>query len=1338
MSTPSLPSALPQLDSDPARQAPDLFRGCRFQIWRSVEAWLDLEEYEALALEGAEDFDLLASGRATATQVKDLSHNLTLRSQEVVEAIENFWDVRKRNPEVRLRYRFLTTAKAGVEKGSPFGNGVPGLEVWGKAAKDGAGIEHLREFLLNEEKLAASVKEFLKSASAEEVRTDLLEPLEWALDQGKAEYVETMVRNRLILHGEKQGIPAHDAERVAEALYTAASEATSRNSNRILLRSDFLRIFDDKTAKRINPAEALLAAQVHGLIPSMPSGSSISLLAYSPVSGPPPLPPELAQRKTLVTKLGEALTKSGQLVLAGSTGMGKSTLGKLLSTSSWLWANLRSEKAVNRSVLQMLMVLLSSRPKPEGVVFDDYTPEEIDENLFGGLVYSLQAQGIPFIVTTSKALPSRLATTLGLPEASTVQVPTFSDEETSEILLASGCPEKRASSLAPLLNALTSGHPQLIHARIRDLQASNWQKRLEELLRTPKSEEEIRVEARNLLQRMPEGARVLAYRLSVVAQSFRRDQALAIASLPPAVSLAGEAFDILSGPWIERVTDQYFRVSPLLNKAADDIWDATEVRQLHRSLATVLWETKPLTPNEAAISFFHALLGEDEIGMLRVAFSLLSAKEIVQKLTFPRLQWFSYVGLDPDTDMPSFIGLGSRSFLRMLQYKMASDQEHKARIASAWDRESTALPEPRRPLSRYLLHATLLLDYGTRYPIPQLIVWLHECLDMLPELRQYEIGLESLQLGPALTDVMADPAAGLFLFVLARCSDVDSLLELVTSLESQDEGFRVRFLHIFDLVPGLASGLIDRCWLDEKDLPQPDWERCLAVLDRIRRNAEHWTREDLRQAAVRAKVTIIHEYRGGTEAALDLLREDGVCGPFLADQEATLLQDQGDHAAAWAIWHAGLPDWAAHNELDEVTLAFAYKKAAISAGHLGEWGESARLFLKASTLLEDYQARHKKQDSPASSLELNPIRLLADHALGLWRAGDCKESIAAFEAVLSKMSAVAPRLEDFDEYKVFLKVLGHILAWLDERPGIEPPYPGMASTQKVLSEILELPQVSLEHLWAMLGAAELRAGSSEVFRRSRPMLVAPDLNPVTRYIFRETELSHKLLEGDFDGLVPVIVALYQAMRSNEAEPTESTTHANRLLWILYSNLLAFCWHDPEGVPPWSKWRADLEEAVPDTPEIIESWFRSAEAAFELDIAELTSSLLKGLNDDPWVPLYAVRIAVNRSSRPEVIFAAQAVLVPLFRQAIPGEALGKILSEVVESQWRRLAESPALLFGPRLTVPEIQAACESQPPGLAKAAAILLAAEPAVQVRLDPDRRQVLKTLRDATPLITAR
>ena len=60
-----------RLIANSKRQAHNQFRGFLYQIWHSVNAWLDLADDEILYLEGAEDFDTISDDTATATQVKD-------------------------------------------------------------------------------------------------------------------------------------------------------------------------------------------------------------------------------------------------------------------------------------------------------------------------------------------------------------------------------------------------------------------------------------------------------------------------------------------------------------------------------------------------------------------------------------------------------------------------------------------------------------------------------------------------------------------------------------------------------------------------------------------------------------------------------------------------------------------------------------------------------------------------------------------------------------------------------------------------------------------------------------------------------------------------------------------------------------------------------------------------------------------------------------------------------------------------------------------------------------------------------------------------------------------
>src|SRR5437879_4509261 len=102
-----------RLINDPAWEAAASLAGYWAQIWRSVLVWTEIEGDERLYLEGAEDIDRVSGVAAETIQVKNITRNITLRDRDVVEAIDNAWVHQQRNPQCRLRFRFLTTASIG-------------------------------------------------------------------------------------------------------------------------------------------------------------------------------------------------------------------------------------------------------------------------------------------------------------------------------------------------------------------------------------------------------------------------------------------------------------------------------------------------------------------------------------------------------------------------------------------------------------------------------------------------------------------------------------------------------------------------------------------------------------------------------------------------------------------------------------------------------------------------------------------------------------------------------------------------------------------------------------------------------------------------------------------------------------------------------------------------------------------------------------------------------------------------------------------------------------------------------------------------------------------------
>ncbi|MBL0077266.1 MAG: hypothetical protein IPP41_15600, partial [Rhodocyclaceae bacterium] len=195
------------------RDATASIRGYVYQIYQSVFAWMRLGEDDVLVLEGAEDFDVHTEQSVTTTQVKRESRNVTLRSVAVVAAIQNFWTHQESNTESCVILRFLATADAGCEQGAPFGAGRSGLEYWVSAAQNKSDCELLRQFLLTLP-FKATLLDFIRSSSAEDLRDRLLTRIQWDLGAKEGDALEAAIESKLKVHGSKHGINTHYSVRV--------------------------------------------------------------------------------------------------------------------------------------------------------------------------------------------------------------------------------------------------------------------------------------------------------------------------------------------------------------------------------------------------------------------------------------------------------------------------------------------------------------------------------------------------------------------------------------------------------------------------------------------------------------------------------------------------------------------------------------------------------------------------------------------------------------------------------------------------------------------------------------------------------------------------------------------------------------------------------------------------------------------------------------------------------------------------------------------------------------------------------------------------------------------
>jgi hypothetical protein len=242
-----LPAVLqpPPLTTTRDRDAWFTIRGFVRQVHQSILDWLRLSEAEVLELECGEDIDrIIKAIDADGTeayyrvlgQVKQRQKSITLRSSEAPEAIAGFVEHRAQNPTLNLSFRFITNAKVGKERPSPYKDKVPALTRWEQLRQEGVGaglpiiaadktdwLAGIRLLLTTanrpeglDESTWAGLKSFLEGAGATDAGLlELIRSFTWDTEGPEADAMAGEIRTALVAIGAAQT----DAE--AQPLYAS-------------------------------------------------------------------------------------------------------------------------------------------------------------------------------------------------------------------------------------------------------------------------------------------------------------------------------------------------------------------------------------------------------------------------------------------------------------------------------------------------------------------------------------------------------------------------------------------------------------------------------------------------------------------------------------------------------------------------------------------------------------------------------------------------------------------------------------------------------------------------------------------------------------------------------------------------------------------------------------------------------------------------------------------------------------------------------------------------------------------------------------------------------------
>ena len=1337
--------------ANPKRQAHAQLRGYRYQIWHSVDAWLDLADDEVLYLEGAEDFDIISPEAITVVQVKDTQHNITLRSQEVNDAINRYWKLREDHLNRTVKFRFLTRSQISVERGSPFGKSQPGLDVWRRCSGDEAAITKIAEFLQTEGKISQEVVEFLKQAEPQKIYKKLIEPITWETESKPAGSVEKSISDKLVLHGNRQNISPSDAKKVVNHLLAETWRVATQKGNRELTKARFLEIFYEKTTQRVQNQhwqqyQQVLATMMNTVSASFLGDSSdINIQSQSPIhTAIPPLYRDVVPRTSLLASIQATLQSEGIAVLQGGTGRGKTTLANLtaqaINGSSWLWLNFTGRDSSQVvQLLQHLAIEVSNQSSQVNIVLDDLDlrPQELQkyEEGLGVVVYRVLESGAKLLITSQHKLPNNLIRLLGISSSVTIQVPNFTISEIERFAQQLGCPIDDAEPWAKITQVHTSGHPRLVHARLAQLQTEGWKQDINEsILQTPRKVIEEREEARQLLLNLPENQREFLYRLSLIS-TFREDYALNIGEIPESISHPGAVFSQLVGPWIDSVDETYYTISPLLTNAARQVWSESKINKLHAQIADAILKATNLTTIEARTVLFHSIVGQNKEGIIAVIHGLITtAGENWEELS-KEFSWLMYVQTDPPEELfpgDAFVN----SLFRLLQYRIAVEvqPERAPKILEIWDQEA----KPHQPHQSYLLGRLMLAMQALIYdqvllPVKQMVGYLKEIIEITDNNTELQETFDDFreELEKHQTD-KSNIFSILFNFIFARQPFYAPFLnDLIDALDELDPKIRALILADFEEDSVDSRILIDNIWLAEAKLENPDWTRCLQVFDKVIERTIAWDYPHIAAASARGKAIIYDEYLHAPDAAHTILQDIlSKLGPLrvIEEEQATVHFHQKHYKEALNIYERILPTWNPPLEKLDIGPLEGYRRAAACAAHLDDWEKAAPLF-------EDGAKRAQGVNRTKEY-----IGLYADAGFAHFKAGNMLNSIKCLNLALQKFE-ILPQNNTDVKYFTLKKRLEFAIGWIawhekeDYSTEREEPPAGFCSNPETNEQILTLPDSPMGYLWCHLAQIECKFGHGPTAFQHALQIADREAYPVLNFFLFFLEAQYDFRNKTFDNLPQHIHQMTNACdlirENNQSESMEETgenaidsasiahilnfASVENIIVMLVASLLVQLSVGRDMRESLAIWRTNSSE-LPINGNIV----------IALDLVEstlsgdknhaLTTMITQEVRKEERL-VAALKIVHTIETSPDILFYAHTFIVtsPIDQTWLDPVMID--LAELLSAQWLEKIKSGALSQMNKVTVRHIEQACKSCETGKKKIGQILLAVYPVVSLRI---------------------
>lgn len=990
----------PPVHGDVTRQAVESLGGYAYQIYAASLAWAKLKSGQLLHLEIAEDFAISTKKALNAVQVKRTGEKVTSNTPAVAQLIDTLVDLQSVNVERIVQVRLLTTSEIGLEKAKA--ERVAGkafLDAWAQLRRSGD-VGPLRA-RLSSMTLKAETQDYLSALCDEQFRTDVLQRVWFDCGSQTYESLQAQLDDVLVEYGAPLGFFAADSEKARPAIIEQILNKSIEPGARQLSPAEFRRCFEQTNTRTVsNSIRANEAASTVGF--------DLGTRSLVPIGERKGFEDE-APRSELLANLRRQFER-GLLWLHAGTGYGKTHLARTLvhelagSGGMVLLRNLdpvRTNEQLRRATVE-----LASRDTSALIVDDlDYWQTREVSDALRVLLDRARSMDVVVAITTYVKPSNACLTAIGASAVCCREVPDLTEDDI-EVMISSAPPTHREPWAQYVRLASRGGHPQLAHALIQGLKSRNWPAddlaKMSAILGSDEAlnatKDDIR---RRLVFELPDDARSLTYRLSLAVSTFDRKLVDAVAEVPEAIASAREILDALAGPWIDRVADDEFRLSPLLGSIGQKQLTNDEQKAVHAAIARHMVRDGSIDASRLDQLILSALAGEADSALIAVVMATLQTS--AEKLELLSRNAPSLTMLR--TDQQLYLKRPRISVqLRMVQAVLLLAErklEQFREALAAFESELAALAETE---ATEILSMTLGLKMlqlpGLPAAIPKFpsliarTFELVEANDVISAQTQFdadeddELGLLNLAPGQALLTMQ-----------MSNIPDLAVLEEAVSDLAALPSEARASIEPEADGTIYNHEQIVKSVWLKAKKRDDYSSEHYSRACLGLARAFEEMGEEEFALACHSNAAVILSEELSRHQDALhvlDIAEERIGVRYVLARSKASIHFLNGDHRRQLREVER-LPFLTIRNGW--VEGAYLMREIAIAHGHLGDWEKSSKFF-------ED--AREQAECAEAPDMKFMAIGLQADRSVALWKGGRKIEALRTIDKALEDLEVVDP------------------------------------------------------------------------------------------------------------------------------------------------------------------------------------------------------------------------------------------------------------------------------------------------------------------------------------------